>query len=346
MPDFHSARRAPHAPASGCAGATHRRRFILSTAALGLAASGAPLGAAAQTLTRPVRLIVPFAAGGGTDVVARLVATRMSSALQTPVVVENRAGAGGSIGANLVAKAPADGYTILMGTVSTQAINPVVQKSIPYNPSTDFAPISLLVRVPQIVVVNAKLPYQSLPELVAAMKTEPGKISFGSQGIGGIAHLMGEMLNSQAGVKSTHVPYKGASPAIQDLLGGNIEVLYDTLPALLPHIREGRLRALAVASPARLPQLPNVPTTAEAGMPNFVAQTWNALFAPARTPKNILALLSQAARDALHDPAVAQQMADMGATAVGSTPEELGRFSEAEIQRWAPIVRASGATAE
>lgn len=323
-----------------------RRHFMFSTLALGVAAQLGPLQAWAQTLTRPVRLIVPFAAGGGTDLVARLVATRMSSALQTPVVVENRAGAGGSIGANFVAKAPADGYTILMGTVSTQAINPVVQKSIPYNPSTDFAPISLLARVPQIVVVNAKLPYMTLRELVAAMKQAPDKISFGSQGIGGIAHLMGEMLNSQAGVKSTHVPYKGASPAIQDLLGGNIEVLYDTLPALLPHIREGRLRALAVASPARLPQLPNVPTTAEAGMPAFVAQTWNALFAPAKTPENLLLLLSQAAQDALRDPAVVKQMADMGASVAGSTPQELGRFSEAEIQRWAPIVRAAGVTTE
>jgi tripartite-type tricarboxylate transporter receptor subunit TctC len=319
------------------------RRSIL---ALACAACIAPLGAAAQDAARAVRIVVPFAAGGGTDVVARLVGTRMATALKVPVVVDNRAGAGGSIGANTVAKAPADGTTVLMGTVSTQAINPALQKSIPYDPVADFTPVSLLVRVPQIVVVSSKLPYRRLDELVAAMKKDPGKLTFGSQGIGGIAHLMGEMLNTQAGVKSTHVPYKGAAPAIQDLLAGNIDVLYETLPALLPHIREGRVRPLAVASASRLPQLPDVPTTAEAGMPQLVVETWNALFVPARTPADVVAKLSDAAREALKDPQVARQLQDMGARVVGSTPAELAAFNEAEVRRWAPVVKASGATAD
>lgn len=323
-----------------------RRRLLQAAWAAGVLLQGAPLVAAAQELTRPVRMIVPFAAGGGTDVVARLVATRMAASLKVPVIVDNRAGAGGSIGANAVARAPADGTTILMGTVSTQAINPALQKSIPYNPQTDFSPISLLARVPQVVVVDAKLPYRTLQDLVAAMKSNPGKVTFGSQGVGGIAHLMGEMLNSQAGVKSSHVPYKGAAPAIQDLVAGNIEVLYDTLPALLPHIRAGRVRALAVASGSRLPQLPDVPTTAEAGMPQFVAETWNALYAPANTPPEIVARLSNAARDAVRDPQLGKQLEDMGARVVGSTAAELASFTEQEIKRWGPIVRASGATVD
>ncbi len=323
-----------------------RRRFLGLVWAASAVAQAGPLIASAQELTRPIRMIVPFAAGGGTDVVARLVATKMAASLKVPVIVDNRSGAGGSIGANAVAKAPPDGTTILMGTVSTQAINPALQRSVPYNPQTDFSPISLLTRVPQVVVVNAKLPYRTLNDLITAMKSSPGKVNFGSQGVGGIAHLMGEMLNSQAGVKSNHVPYKGAAPALQDLIAGNIEVLYDTLPVLLPHIREGRLRALAVASASRLPQLPDVPTTAEAGMPQFVAETWNALYAPARTSPEIIARLSEASREAVHDPQIAKQLQDMGARVVGSTPAELTAFTEQEIKRWGPIVRASGATTD
>lgn len=319
-----------------------RRTFL----ALACAATASGLPVAVHADDRAIKLVVPFAAGGGTDVVARLVAQKMASTLKAPVVVDNRAGAGGSIGANAVAKAPADGSTMLMATVSTQAINPALQKSIPYNPVTDFAAVSLLVRVPQFIVVNAKLPYRKLEDLVAAMKKDPGKLTFGSQGVGGIAHLMGEMLNTQAGVKSTHVPYKGAAPAIQDLLAGNVDVLYETLPALLPHIREGRVRPLAVASPARLPQLPDVPTTAEAGMPQLVVETWNALFVPARTPADVVARLADAARDAVKDPQVAKQLQDMGARVVGSTPAELAAFNEAEVKRWAPIVKASGATVD
>jgi tripartite-type tricarboxylate transporter receptor subunit TctC len=300
--------------------------------------------ASAQSDDRPVKIVVPFAAGGGTDVVGRLVATRMATILKAPVIVENRAGAGGAIGASLVAKSPADGLTLLLGTVSTQAINPALSKQSPYDPLKDFAPVSLLVVVPQIVVVNAKQPYRTLAELVDAMKKSPGKITYGSQGLGGISHLMGELLNSQAKVSTTHVPYRGAAPALQDLLAGTIDVMYDTLPALQAHIADGRVRALAVASSSRLAQLPNVPTTAEAGMPGFIVETWNALFAPAQTPPAQLARLSAAAREAVNDAPTTARLQGMGAKVVGSSPEELGRFVEAEVKRWTPVVKASGAT--
>jgi len=323
----------------------HRRRFVQTVCTLGLIQAG--MGAAkAQAVGHPIRIVVPYAAGGGTDVVARLVATHMATSLKVPVVVDNRSGAGGSIGANVVAKAVADGSTILLGTVSTQAINPALQRNIPYDPQADFSPISLLARVPQVIVVNAKLAWQSLDDLVAAMRREPGRVTFGSQGMGGIAHLMGELLNAQAGVQSTHVPYKGAAPALQDLIAGNIDVLYDTLPALLAHIRAGRVRALAVASNSRLPQIPDVPTTAEVGMPTLVVETWNALYAPARTPSDIVERLSLAAQAAVQDPQIRQRLSDMGARAVGSNPAELAAFTEMEIKRWGPIARASGATTD
>src|SRR5690606_776686 len=215
-------------------------------------------------------------------------------------------------------RAKPDGYTILLGTASTHAINPALHTNLSYNPTTDFDPISLLVTVPQVIVVNAQLPYRSLPELIDAMRSSEGEITYGSQGVGGIAHLVGETLNRQANVKSTHVPYKGAAPALQDLAAGNINVLYDTLPALLPHIQSGTIRALAVADDKRLSQLPDVPTTGEVGMPDLKAATWNALFAPKGTPEEVIDLLSKAALRAMQDPDLLQRLEAMSAQPVGS----------------------------
>lgn len=325
---------------------TDRRKRRTLLALCSVLGTTLPWSVSAQGDARPVKIVVPFAAGGGTDVVARMVATRMATILKVPVVVDNRAGAGGSIGATLVAKAPADGLTLLMGTVSTQIINPALSKQSPYDPIRDFAPVSLLAVVPQIIVVNAARPYRTLQELVSAMRQAPGKISFGTQGMGGIGHLMGELLNTQAKVATTHVPYKGAAPALQDLLAGNIDVMYDTLPALKGQIADGRVRALAVASRSRLAQLPDVPTTAEAGLPDLIVETWNALYAPAGTPAEQLTKLSAAARQAVMDPEVGERLNVLGAKVVGSGPEELGRFTEAEAKRWAPIIKASGAAAQ
>lgn len=295
---------------------------------------------------RPIKMVVPFAAGGGTDIMARLVATSMSSTLGQPVIVDNRAGAAGSIGSDQVAKAAADGYTILMATVSTHAINPALYPSLPYHPLSSFTPISLLARVGGIVAVNARSRFMSLADLAAAMRKSPGKYSFGSQGVGGFGHLMGEMFNSQAQVKSEHIPYKGAAPALQDLMAGNIDVIYDTLPALLPHLQSGALRALAVTTAERAPSLSQVPTSAQAGFPAFLASTWNALLAPAHLPAEVQAQLSRAAVLAIQDPGVRARMGDLSADPVGSSAAELSDFMRAELQRWAPVVKASGARME
>ena len=324
---------------------TFRRRSVLCAGGLALTTPGAIL-AQSGFPNRPIRLIVPFAAGGGTDIVARVIAQHMASALSQPFIVDNRTGAGGSIGSDAVAKAPPDGYMLLMATVSTHAINPALYAKLPFDPLRDFAPVSLLVRVPGIVVVNSKLPYLTFAQLLADMRSNPGKLTFGSQGVGGIGHLMGEMVNSQARVRSVHVPYRGAALAIQDLLAGNIDILYDTPPALLPHIQTGALRPLLVTASTRLPALPAIPTSAEAGFPDFVASTWNALLAPAGTPDTVTTALSRAAAQALRSPEVLARLRDLSAEPVGSTPKELGAFMQQELTRWTPIVKASGARLE
>lgn len=296
--------------------------------------------------SRPVRMVVPFAAGGGTDIVARLVGAQAAHHLGQSVVIENRGGAGGSLGADIVAKSQPDGYSILMATVSTHAINPALYPKLPYDPIRSFAPISLVARVSGIVVVNARSPITTLRELAEAIRKEPSSYSFGSQGVGGIGHLMGEMFNSQANVRAVHVPYKGVAPALQDLISGNIQIVFDTAPALLSHIQSGTLRALAVTAPKRLASLPHVPTTAEAGFPAFHASTWNALLAPAGTPQDIVEKLNRATVRALQDPALRAKMHELSAEPVGSTTAELAEFMRSEVQRWAPVVKASGARAE
>ncbi|MBD9668473.1 tripartite tricarboxylate transporter substrate binding protein [Variovorax sp. VRV01] len=320
-----------------------RRQFLFASAAVPLSSA---VKAAEPFPQRPLKMVVPFAAGGGTDIVARLVAAEMSGTLGQPVVIDNRAGAGGSLGSDIVARSPADGYTVLMATVSTHAINPALHAKLPYDPIRSFAPVSLIARVGGIVVVQASSAWQSLGQLAQAMRKDPGKLTFGSQGVGGFSHLMGEMFNSQAGVQSTHVPYKGAAPALQDLLAGNIDIVYDTVPALLPHIQSGKLRALAVTTPQRLSSLPVTPTSAEAGFADFLAETWNALLAPANTPSSVISRLNDAAVRAVQVSAVRKRMEDLSADPVGSSSAELGQFMVSEIKRWAPVVRASGARVE
>lgn len=296
--------------------------------------------------SRPIRLVVPYSAGGGTDIIARLVATHMSQTLSNALIVENRAGAAGIIGSEFVANAAADGYTILLATVSTNVLDPALYKNLPYDPIQSFAPISLLATVAGVVVVNAHSPITSLQELADAMRKAPEKYSFGSQGVGGIGHLMGEMFNRQAETQSVHIPYKGVAPALQDLIAGNIQIVYDTLPALLPQIQSGVLRALAVTGPHRQPSLPQVPTSAEAGFPDFQASTWNALLAPANTQPNIVNILNQAAVQAVRDPEVQARMRNLSADPVGSTPSALREFMKTELKRWGPIVKASGVHVE
>lgn len=250
------------------------------------------------------------------------------------------------MGSDTVAKAPADGYTLLMATVSTHAINPALYVKLPYDPINSFSPVSLLARVGGVVVVSSKTPVKSLQDLADAMRKEPNAYSFGSQGVGGISHLMGEMFNSLASTRAVHVPYKGAAPALQDLIAGNIQVMYDTVPALLPHIQSGKIRALAVTTPKRLSALPQIPTTAEAGYPTFLATTWNAILAPNGTPPAVIDVLNKAMVRAVQDPTVMARMAELSAEPVGSSPAELMSFMREEIRMWAPVVKTSGARAE
>lgn len=312
--------------------------------ALGLAmaaASALAMGTAAQAQEfpdRPVTLVVPFAAGGSTDVVARIIGQKMADDLGQQVVVENVAGAGGNLGADRVARAEADGYTILMGTVATHALNPLILKTKPYDPEKDFAPVSLLVLVPNVLVVNPELPAKNVAELVALLKAAPEQYSYASSGNGTPLHLSGELFKKMAGVSIQHVPYKGAGPALNDVIGNQVPIMFDNLPSSSGHIKSGTLRALAVTTKERAPSFPDVPTIAET-VPGYETYTWNALFAPAGTPKEAIDRLNAAAKKALADPTVAEKMKDFSATIVASTPEELATHVTAELAKWGPVVK-------
>jgi tripartite-type tricarboxylate transporter receptor subunit TctC len=318
-------------------------RTLAAAAATALASLLALAPATAQTFpTRPVTLVVPFAAGGSTDLVGRLIAERMSAELGQPVVVENKGGAGGNLGAAQVAKAAPDGYTILMGTVATHALNPAIYKKMPYDPVTSFAPISLLAVVPNVLVVNPEFPAKTTEELIVLLKKEPGKYSYASSGNGTPLHLSGELFKSMAGVDMQHIPYQGAGPALVDVLSGQVPIMFDNLPSSSSHIKSGKLRALGVTTTEKASSFPDVPTIAEA-VPGYETYTWNALFAPAGTPPEVIATLNAAANKALADPKVQARLADFSAKPVGSTPEQLGEHVKKEIAKWAPIVKASGA---
>ncbi|WP_416064646.1 Bug family tripartite tricarboxylate transporter substrate binding protein [Rhizobium sp. ZK1] len=314
------------------------RRMSLALA-LGLLAATAGTAALAQTFPdRSITMVVPFAAGGSTDVVARIVAQKMSDDLGQQVIVQNVAGAGGNLGAGNVARAEPDGYTILMGTVATHALNPMILKSTPYDAEKDFAPISLLVIVPNVLVVNPELPAKNVQELIALLKADPGKYSYASSGNGTPLHLSGELFKSMAGVDMQHIPYKGAGPALNDVIGNQVPIMFDNLPSSSSHIKAGTLRALAVTTAERAPSFPDVPTIAESGISGYETYTWNALFAPANTPPDVVSRLNAAANKALTDPAVAERMKEFSATIVGSTPEELGAHVKAELAKWKPVV--------
>jgi tripartite-type tricarboxylate transporter receptor subunit TctC len=319
------------------------RRIILGLAATAALALAAPAGAQPAYPLRPITLVVPFPAGGSTDLVARVVAEKMGADLGQQIVVDNRGGAGGNVGSAAAAKADPDGYTILMGTVATHALNPALYKKMPYDPVTDFAPISLLVVVPNVLVVNPDFPAKDVAELIALLKAEPGKYSYASSGNGTPLHLSGELFKSMAGVDMVHVPYKGAGPALIDVMGGHVPIMFDNLPSSTEHIKVGKLRGLAVTTAERAPSMPDLPTIAESGLPGYETYTWNALFAPAGTPPAVIARLNEAAVKALADPEVQAKLQGFGATIVGSTPEALAAHVQAELAKWAPVVKASGA---
>ncbi|MFD1745214.1 Bug family tripartite tricarboxylate transporter substrate binding protein [Rhizobium helianthi] len=314
------------------------RKLLAACAVAGLFAASPAL---AEYPENTITLVVPFAAGGSTDVVARVIAERMSADLGQQVIIQNVAGAGGSLGAANVARSEPDGYTILMGTVATHALNPLMLKAKPYDAEKDFAPVSLLVVVPNVLVVNPELPAKNVKELLALLKAEPEKYSYASSGNGTPLHLSGELFNSMAGVKMQHVPYKGSGPALNDLIGNQVPIMFDNLPSSSSHIKAGTLRALAVTTAERAPSFPDVPTMAEAGIPGYETYTWNALFAPAGTPKPIIDRLNAAAKAALASPAVAERMKEFSATIVASTPEALGEHVKAELAKWQPVVKSA-----
>jgi tripartite-type tricarboxylate transporter receptor subunit TctC len=315
-------------------------RYLASTLLVCL-----PLAAAAQASDFPnkaIRLVVPFPPGGATDAAARLVAVKMSEHWGQPVLVDNRAGAGGNVGSDLVAKAPADGYTLVMGVTGSHAINTSLYSKMPYDPVTDFVAISQVAVVPNVLVVHPSVPAKNLAELVALAKKEPGKLNYASLGNGTAAHLGMEMLKSEAGVDITHVPYKGSAPAVSDLLAGQVQMMVDGLPSALPHIKAGKLRAIALTSLRRAPSLPDLPTISES-YPGFYADAWSGLFAPKGTPQPVVDKLSAEVQRILKLPDVREKLAALGAEPVGSTQAEFTAHVKREIDKWAKVVKTSGA---
>ncbi|OGB47676.1 MAG: LacI family transcriptional regulator [Burkholderiales bacterium RIFCSPLOWO2_12_FULL_65_40] len=320
------------------------RRAVLGAIALAATAT-LPLGAAAQNYpTKPITIVVPFAAGGTTDILARLVGQYLSTELGQPVVVENKAGAGGNIGAAFAAKAAADGHTLFMGTVGTHAINAALYKKLPYDPIKDFAPLTRVAMVPNLLVAHPSQPFKTVQEMIAYAKANPGKINFGSPGNGASPHLSGELFKSMTKVDMVHVPYKGSAPAVSDLLGGQISIMFDNLPSVIPHVRGGKLRAIAISTAKRSADLPDVPTIAEAGVPGYEATSWFGLFAPAATPAPVLAKISTALSKVLANAEVKKKIDDQGGEPANETPAQFADFIQKESLKWGKVVKESGAS--
>ncbi|PKO65697.1 MAG: MFS transporter [Betaproteobacteria bacterium HGW-Betaproteobacteria-16] len=322
------------------------RRTLMAIAAA-MALPGAAL-AQGNWPTKPVRIVVPFAPGGTTDILARVLAPELSKAFGQQFIVDNRGGAGGNIGADHVAKADADGYTLLMGTVGTHGINKALYSKLPYDPQKDFAPITLVAGVPNVMVMNAarakELGINTVPDFIRYAKANPGKLNMASSGNGTSIHLAGELFKAQTGVFMTHIPYRGSGPAVRDLIGGTMDVMYDNLPSAMPHIQAGSLKAFAVTSATRSQALPDIPTVAEAAnLPGFEASSWFGMLAPAGTPPDIVSRLQTEIAKALKLPEINTRLAGLGAIPSGNTPQEFARLIDSEIAKWAPVVKAAGA---
>ena len=325
-----------------------RRQALLSLAGLAIGATVAPAWAQSAWPSKPVRIVVPFAPGGTTDILARAVAPELSRAFGQTFVVENRAGAGGNVGADIVAKSQGDGYTLLMGTVGTHGINKSLYSKMPFDPQKDFAPITLVAGVPNVMVMNTDtakaLGINSVPDFIRYARSHPGKLNMASSGNGTSIHLAGELFKSMTGVFMTHIPYTGSGPALLGLLSGQVDVMFDNLPSALPQVKGGKLKAFAVTSAQRSGATPELPTIEEAGqLKGFEASSWFGLLAPAGTPPDIVNRLQQETSKALNSPAIKEKLLAQGAIPSGNTPAEFTRFIDAEIRKWAPVVKASGA---
>ncbi len=325
---------------------TRRTLTLAAASALGLLAL-TPLAAQAQAFpTKAITIIVPFSAGGTTDILARVLGQFISKDLGQPVIIDNRAGAGGNIGTQLVARAAPDGHTILMGTVGTHAINQSLYPKLAFDPIKDFAPLTRVALVPNLLVANPAQPFKTVKELMAYAKANPGKVTFGSSGSGTSIHLSGELFKQMAGVDIQHVAYKGSAPAVNDLLGNHIAIMFDNMPSAIGHVKAGKLRPLAVTTAQRSPALPDVPTIAEAGVPGYEATSWFGLLAPARTPAPVVAKLNASILKALADPDVKKKLLEQGAEPAGETPAQFAAFIASETVKWGKIVKQSGATAQ
>ena len=323
----------------------HLARLLLAIVTIAMALSGTHASAQGATSypNKPIKIVVPFPPGGATDILARAIGFELQKAWGQSVIIENKPGAGGNTGADLVAKAAADGYTLVMGTVGTHAINMSLYAKMPYDAVKDFEPVVLVAGVPNLLVVHPSVNAKSVRELTALAKSQPGKLNVASSGNGTSIHLAAELYKQMAGVDILHVPYKGSSPAVADLLGGQVQMMFDNMPSSLPHAKAGKLRALAVTSMTRSAALPDVPTLDEEGLKGFDATSWFGLLAPAGTPRDIVAKLNSASVKALASAEMRERLAAQGADPVGNTPDQFAAFIKAEIDKWAKIVKASGA---
>ncbi len=319
-----------------------RREFAALTT---LFAAGLPLVSRAQAYpARAIKLVAPYPAGGPTDIMARLVAQKLAEVLNQQVLVENRAGAGGVIGVDMVAKSAPDGYTLVMASSGPFVINPGLQK-LSYDPVKDFSPISLIGAIPTILVINPKLPVNTFSELVTYAKARPGQLNFGSTGNGATPHMAGELLKFMAGLDIKHVPYKGSAPALTDLMGGQIDLMFDGVSAALPHVKTGKLRALAVGSIKRVKAVPELPTVSELGLTGFDVVPWYAILGPAGLPADVVARLNSALVNIMKQPDVVEKLAGMGAEATATTPQVLAKTIADELPRWASLIKSAGITA-
>jgi len=308
-----------------------------------IAISGAPTATAAEYPTKPIRLIVGFAPGGGTDTTARAMSQKLTDALGQQVIVDNRPGAAGNIAAELVSKATPDGYTLLMGTIAALSINPSLYNKLPFDPIKDFAPITQAVDSTNVLSLHPSVPAGSVKELIALAKTKP--LNFGSSGVGGTGHLAGELFNTMAGVKMTHVPYKGGGPAMIDLVGGQVQLVFATAASAVPQIKGGRIKGIAVTTAKRSALMPNLPTISEAGLPGFDANNWYGVLAPAKTPRPIINRLNAEITKVLNMPDVKNFLFNQGLDPAPGTPEKFGAYIKSETAKWAKVVKASGAKA-
>ena len=312
---------------------------------IGLALLCPTLGSAQEFPTRTIRLVVPFPPGGPNDIIARVVGQRMSEILKQTIVIDNRSGQGGVVGTDVVAKAAPDGYTIAIASAGALAISPSMEK-VAYDTLKDLQPITLVAKVPEMLVVATNVPATNMKELVALAKSQPGKLNFASSGPGSMPHLAGELLKLTAGINIVHVPYRGAAPAVNDLLAQQVQMVFLDLPVLLPQIKAGKLKPIAVGTTQRVPSAPDVPTTVEAGMPALQTENWYGMVAPAKTPPQIVAALNKAAVEAMKDPTVVEKLASQGAILVGDSPEHFRDYIASETKKWAKVIADAGVQTE